>query len=124
MTHRLEPIDERSYLSPASIVERLRHEFSYVAADSDEGSKVVGKMIAKLEELKAPQAIIDQARFAQSEAIAVEIADEMGADSYLRFTVKPHEGILIEYHSAQHEEAANSLLLRCARVLCYRIEQL
>ena len=124
MSHRLEPHDDTSYLSPDDIVARLRDEFAHVDADRDEGDNIVGDTIAKLIELNAPQEIIDQQIAAQSRSIAVVIADNTTTDDYLQFTVKPSEGILIGYFSAQHETATRPLLDRCAQALNDRIDLL
>ena len=124
MSHRLEPIDDQSYLAPSDVVERLREEFGFVEADQDEGDNIVGDTIAKLIELNAPQEIIDQQRAAQSRSISVVITDELTADDFLRFTVKPDEGILIGYSSGQHEAAVRPLVERCATALNYRIDLL
>ena len=124
MSHRLEPHDDTSYLTPDDIVSHLRDEFTHVDADRDEGDNIVGDTIAKLIELNAPQEIIAQQMAAQSNAIAVVIADDSTKDDYLQFTVKPNEGVLIGYFSAQHEAATRPMLERCARVLNYRIDLL
>ncbi len=124
MSHRLEPKDDVSYLTPDEIVSRLQDEFACCTADRDEGKDVVGDTIAKLIELNAPQEIIDQQVAAQSGAITVLIADDDTTEDYLQFTVKPNEGILVGYFSGQHEDATRPLLDRCACVLDYRIELL
>ena len=78
-------------------------------------------MLAKLIELKAPQSIIDEVIAGRDRALRVTISDDTSSESYLSFIVRPDDGPLIGYHSAQHEEASRSLVERCAVVLGYEI---
>ena len=121
MSHRLCPPIGHSFLEPEEVVERMRDEFAFCNANAEEGADVVGDMIAKLIELKAPQAIIDDAIAGRERAISITVADDMASDDYLSFTVRPGEGPLIGYYSAQHEAATRNLLERCASALNYEI---
>lgn len=121
MAHRLEPPQGRSYLDPREVVERLRDEFPDCEADADQGADDVGDLIAKLIELNAPQAIIDHAVAGRDRSFTVVVADDMASDDYLRFIVRPDEGIHIGYFSAQHEAAVQPLVERCAQALNYKV---
>jgi hypothetical protein len=77
-------------------------------------------MLAKLIELKALQAIIDDVVAGRERSVRITIADDMASDDYLSFIVRPNDGVLIGYYSAQHEAATRSLVERCADVLGYK----
>lgn len=121
MSHRLEPRDGQPYLDPEQVARRLQEEFSCCEVDADQGQDDVGDMLAKLIELKAPQSIIDEVVAGRDRALRVTISDDTSSESYLSFIVRPDDGPLIGYHSAQHEEASRSLVERCAVVLGYEI---
>ena len=121
MSHLLKPYEDADFLAPEEVATRLQEEFAYVDVDREQGKDIVGDTIAKLIELRAPQEIIDEQRAAQAEAIWMVVADDSTSDDDLQFTVKPNEGILIGYSSAQHEEATRTLLDRCAAALNYQI---
>lgn len=120
MAHRLEPPGGQPYWTPDEAIERLREEFAVVEVDREEGKDHVGQMIAKLIELKAPQAIIDQHVGAQQQAVRVVVSDDMSSDDFLTFVLMPDEGPFIGYSSAQHEESVAPLLARCATALSYQ----
>ncbi|HUE71364.1 MAG TPA: hypothetical protein VMP01_10810 [Pirellulaceae bacterium] len=103
------------------MVHRLREEFAFCDADAEQGADDVGDMIAKLIELKAPQAIIDAAVAGRERSYSVTVADDMASEDFLSFIVRPGEGPLIGYQSRQHEAAVRPLLDRCARALNYEI---
>jgi hypothetical protein len=124
MAHRLEPHPGQPYLDPLDALDRLRTEFAYVAADAEQGQDDVGDIIAKLIELKAPQAIIDEQMAGRARSFSVTLADEMSSDDYLSFILQPGIGPLIGYYSEEHEAAAKPLLERCASALNYRIRLL
>jgi hypothetical protein len=121
MSDRLVPLEGRICLDPEEVVSRLREEFAYCDADADQGADDVGDMIAKLIELKAPQAIIDKAAAGRNRSYSVVVADHMDSENHLSFMVRPDDGILIGYHSGQHEASVRSLVERCAHVLDYDI---
>lgn len=121
MSHRLCPPEGRAFLDPEEIVERLREEFAFCDADKDQGADDVGDIIAKLIELKAPQAIIDAVLAGRERSYSVTVADDMASEDYLNIIVRPDEGPLIGYHSAQHEAAVRSLVERCVRALDYEL---
>lgn len=124
MSHRLEPHPGKPYLDPDEVIDRLRAEFDDVQADRDEGEDGAGDLIAKLLELDAPQAIIDDAIARRDESYRVSIADGMTSEESLSFLVQRDEGPLIGYSSAEHEKALAPLVARCAAALNYRIELL
>ncbi len=121
MSHRLEPSDGKSHLEPKEIARRLRDEFASCEVDAEQGVDDVGDMLAKLIELKAPQAIIDEVAAGRERSLRITIADDMASDNYLSFIVRPNDGLLIGYYSAQHELATRPLVERCAKVLGYKI---
>jgi hypothetical protein len=121
MAHRLLPPAGRPYLDPNVVVARLRDEFHDCDADADRGADDVGDMIVELTEPKAPQAIIDAAVAGRDRSFSMTVADDMAAEDYLRFIVRPDDGILVGHHSGRHEAAAGSLVERCARVLDYDV---
>ncbi|MBX9790208.1 MAG: hypothetical protein K2Y37_14925 [Pirellulales bacterium] len=120
MAFRLEP-PPGNYHDPFVVVERLRDEFAGCEADAAAGADAVGDMIAKFIELKAPQAIIEEAANGRERAYLVTVADDMASDNCLTFLVRPGAFILIGFHSAQHEAATKPLAERCARALGYQI---
>lgn len=124
MANILFPADGVAYLDPEEVVRRLRGEFDYTAIDRNEGSGVVGEIVAKLVELNAPQEVIDFQLAAQDRAIQVVIADDALSDNCLQFTVKPNSGIFVGYLSREHEISTRSLVERCATVLGYQIKLL
>jgi hypothetical protein len=121
MSHRLEPIEGQAYLDPEEVARRLADEFAYCDVDAAQGADDVGDMLAKLIELQAPQAVIDEVAASRERALRITIADNSASDDYLRFIVRPNDGLLIGYHSAQHEAATKPLLDRCAAALSYEI---
>ena len=98
-----------------------REEFASCDADRDQGADDVGNMIAKLLELKAPKPIIDAAIAGRDRSFSVTVADDMASEKYLSFIVRPAEGPLIGYHSAQHEAEVRELVERFAKALDYEI---
>jgi hypothetical protein len=121
MSHRLQPHPGQPYLDPEEVARRLRDEFVCCTVDAEQGQDDVGDMLAKLIELKAPQAIIDDVIAGREQSLRVTVADEMASDDYLSFIVRPNEGPLIGYFSAQHEEATRPLVERCVHALGYEI---
>jgi hypothetical protein len=121
LSHRLEPTAGRPYLEPKELARRLRDEFAFCAVDAEQGRDDVGDMLAKLIELKAPQAMIEEVTAGREQSLRVTVADDMASDKYLSFIVRPNDGLLIGYYSAQHEAASKPLLERCAQALSYEI---
>lgn len=121
MSHRLQPIEGQAYLDPEEVARRLTEEFADCDVDAGQGADDVGDMLAKLIELKAPQAVIDEVTTGRERALRITIADDRAADNRLSFIVRPNDGLLIGYHSAQHEAATRPLLDRCAAALGYEI---
>jgi len=121
MSHRLRPYDGQPYLEPEEVARRLQEEFACCGVDADQGQDDIGDMLAKLVELNAPQGVIDEVAAGRARALRVTVSDGDTSDDFLSFIVRPDAGLLIGYRSAQHEEAARSLLGRCARVLGYAI---
>jgi hypothetical protein len=121
MSHRLEPHDGRPYLAPREVAPRLKDEFAFCEVDSDQGQDDVGDILAKLIELKAPQAIIDEVIDGRASALRVIVADDAVTDNFLSLIVRQNDGPLIGYHSAQHEAACRSLVIRCADALNYTV---
>jgi hypothetical protein len=121
MSHKLYPFKGRPFLKPEEVVERLREEFGFCDADQEQGADDVGDVIAKLIELKAPQPIIDAAIAGRNRSYSVTVADDMASKKSLSFIVRPGEGLLIGYHSAQHKGEVRDLVERCAKALNYEI---
>jgi hypothetical protein len=123
MSHRLVPQDGVSYLAPKEAVRRLAEEFAICEFDNDEGQDHVGDMLAKLIELKAPQAIIDEVAASRETAIRVRVTDDENPESenYLSLLLRSNDGPLIGYPSASVEALVRPLVERCARALGYTI---
>jgi hypothetical protein len=120
MAHRLEPRAGEPYLPPGEIVYRLEGEFAFVEADAEAGANHVAAMIRQFERMNAPPALIEEHRQLQPATIHLVIADApQFVDEYLSFAALPGQGLLIGYHSRQHQDAAAPLLERCCRVLGY-----
>ena len=122
MAHRLVPKANQRYLSPDEIVRRLEDEFGYVVADREAGADMVGDMIAQFLRMRAPQELIESHRKAQEQAIRLLVADEPTTEALLVFVAMPNAGLFIDYHSRQHEVAADGCLHRCASALGYEIK--
>jgi len=121
MSHRLEPRAGALLLDPNEVARRLRDEFEHCEIDREQGQDHVGDMLAKLIELNAPQAMIDEVSAGRDRSLQVTVADDSASEDYLTFIVQPNDGILIGYFSAQHEKATRPILERCARALGYQI---
>ena len=121
MSHRLEPHAGQAYLDPREVATRLQEEFSCCDIDAEQGMDDAGDMLAKLIELKAPQAIIDEVSAGREHSLRVTVADDNASDNYLSFLVRPNNGLLIGYYSATHERTCRPMLERCATALNYQI---
>jgi hypothetical protein len=122
MAHKLSPSNGSPCLEPAEIARRLHDEFASCKVDSEQGRDDVGDMLAKLLALKAPQSLIDEVMTGRDRALRITVADDALSDNDLSFFVRPGDGFLIGYRSAQHEAAARTLLLRCALALGYEVK--
>jgi hypothetical protein len=122
MAHRIDPLDGQSYLAPPEIVRRLELEFGFVDADAARGAEQIEAMIRQFERMDFPKAVIDEHRELKPLAIHITVSDRPDfEDDYLSFLAKPGDGLLIGYHSKQHEDTAASLLVRCRAALGYQI---
>lgn len=126
--HRLAPTHGRPYLSPLVIVMRIAAEFAYFEADETAGSDRVAEVIRQIQTRsrrnKDPLLAerIEQLEKVKDRAVHVCFGDDPGCDkSYLCAVVIPGEPLIFEYDSPEHEEAAQPLLERCAKVLGYGI---
>jgi hypothetical protein len=120
LAHRLFPIIAGEYLQPAEIVRRLQAEFDFIDADVDGGTDVILGMIEQFKRMKVPQTVIDEHREMLGKAIRIVVSDrEDCGDEYVTFTAMPATGLLIGYHSGQHEDAAAPLLKRVCSALGY-----
>jgi hypothetical protein len=119
--HRLEPLEGRPYLDPEEIARRLREEFASCEVDAEQGQEDVREMLAKLREMRAPKAVIDQVAAGRDRSLRITVADESGSDDSLSFMVRPDDAILIGYFSAEHQTATRPLVERCALALGYEV---
>ena len=123
MAHRLAPRPGTPHLEPEKIAKLLSDEFAVCLVNREQGQDDVGDMLAAMIRMKAPQAMIDKVAAGRDRSLSITIADDdTHEDAYLSFMVRPDDGILIGYDSAQHEAAAQSLLERCAAALGYQIK--
>lgn len=121
MSHKLFPREGDRYLKPDEVALRLADEFAICEVDREAAYEMVGDMIAKLIQLKAPQEVIDRAVEGRASALMVFVADaeESAKKAYLNLNVRPEEGILIGYSSRSHEQSTWPLVERCAKALGY-----
>ncbi|GAA4432459.1 hypothetical protein [Bremerella cremea] len=121
MSHLLTPSDNASFLKPEEIAKRFQEAFPHCEIDREGGADAVGETIVALLRMNAPAELIEQQRALQEESIAVVLADDPSSEHDLNLVLKPGEGILVPYYSAQHQEAVRRLVERCAEVLGYEI---
>jgi hypothetical protein len=126
MAHRLVPPGQA--LSPAAVVERLRNEFGWVESDPERGRDHVGDMLAAYRRMRdggripVPDSLIDDLAPKQDHAIWVHVADdEFDEDAFFETVILPDEPLFIGYSSGEHQDAAASLVARCAAVLGYEL---
>lgn len=130
MAHRLNPRDGRPYLSPRAVVARLQSVFPYVAWSEEDGRRYVGGIIRQLQAIKQTGNIpvdseyLDRLERAQNGAIYVYFEDWNSEAAFLSTAVIPGEPLFFHYSSSAHEQAAKTLLLRCAEALDYDIVDL
>jgi len=106
----------------------LETEFAYVESSDDEGRRHVQNLIRQLMRIKQGGKIpvdgehLDRLKKAQSAAVYVYFGDNPSSETgYLCTAVIPNEPLIFDYNSKEHEGAARSLLVRCARALDYEI---
>jgi hypothetical protein len=109
-------------LDPAEVVRRVRAVFVLVEADRAAGARHVDDMIAAFQRMNASERVVEAHRQMRDDTIALFITDNPTSEvAYLKFAAMPEQGLLIGYHSRQHEDAARPLLERCAEALGYEI---
>lgn len=123
LSHHLFPFEGSPYLKPDEVARRLREEFTICEVDREAAYEIVGDMIAKLIQLKAPQTVIDRAVAGRAGSLMIFIADDeqSAKEVYLNLNVRPDDGILIGYSSRSHEQSVWPLVERCAKALNYEI---
>jgi hypothetical protein len=122
MAHRLCPALEGEPLEPGEVVRRLSRGFAAVYEDWDAGAKHIDQMVAQLQRMNAPSEVIEAYRQKRNETVHLIVTDDPTSEvAYLSFAAMPGEGLLIGYHSGQHEDAARPSLKKCARALGYLI---
>lgn len=125
MTDRLIPAKADAYLSPWAVVNRLKHEFSYVEADGEEGRRHVLQLIARLKGDTSDQrneARAERLNRVKNRALLLCFGDVANSDAEVLSTyLIPGMPLVFEYESAAHEKAAHALLHRCAAVIGYEI---
>jgi hypothetical protein len=131
MAHRLNARDGHRYLSPRVVVTRLEAEFAYVESSEEDGRRHVRGIVRQLQAIKEIGDIpvdtehLDRLKRAQNGAIYVYFGDDPSSETaYLSTAVIPGEPLFIDYASRAHEQAAQTLLLRCADVLGYDVVEM
>jgi hypothetical protein len=126
--HRLFAANSRQLLAPLVVVRRLESEFAFVDADSAEGSRQVLAIVGRLEARVRHRVHsiyrerLEHLRSVSERSVCVHFGDDPGSSTeYLCTTVIPGEPLVFNYESVAHEQAVQSLLHRCARVLGYHI---
>ena len=127
MAHRLVPRHGQRYLSPRVVVARLQSEFPYFASSGEDGRRYVRAIVEQLSAIKQIGEVpvdaeyLDRLDKAQNSAIYVYFEDPSCATTYLSTVVIPGEPLFFYYLSSAHEQATQTLLLRCAAALDYEI---
>ena len=131
MAHRLFARDGHRYLSPRVVVTRLESEFAYVESSEEDGRRHVRGIVRQLEAIKqigdlpVDSEYLERLKRAQSAAIYVYFGDDPSSEiASLSTAVIPGEPLFFDYSSRAHEEAAQTLLLRCAEVLDYDVVEM
>ena len=131
MAHRLCARDGHRYLSPRVVVTRLESEFAYVESSEEDGYRHVRGIVRQLQAIKQIGDIpvdndyLERIKRAQNGAIYVYFGDDPSSETaYLSTAVIPGEPLFIDYASRAHEQAAQTLLLRCADVLDYDVVEI
>jgi hypothetical protein len=125
MAHRLVARDGH-YLGPRVVVTRLQSEFPYVASSEEDGRRYVRGIIQQLSAIKEIGEIpvdseyLDRLNRAQDGAIYIYFEDP-NCETHLSTVVIPGEPLFFCYSSSAHEQASQTLLLRCAEALDYDI---
>jgi len=126
--HRLGPVNGHAYLSPLVIVMRIAAEFGYIEADEKAGLDRVEEIIHQIETRnrrnKDPLLAerLERLEKVKDRAVHVCFGDNPGCDkSYLSAVVIPGEPLIFDYDSAEHEDAVQPLVNRCAKVLGYGV---
>jgi hypothetical protein len=127
MAHRLVPREGQPYLTPRVVVARLLSEFPYVTSSNEGGRGYVRGIIRQLRAIKqsgdsrVDSEYLDRLERVQDGAIYVHFEDWNSEAIYLSTAVIPGEPLCFFYSSSKHEQAAKTLLLRCAAALDYDI---
>ena len=131
MAHRLIARDGHRYLSPRVVVTRLESEFAYVESSEEDGRRHVRGLVRQLQSIKQIGDIpvdsehLERLKKAQNGAIYVYFGDDPSSETaYLSAAIIPGEPLFFDYSSRAHEQAAQTLLLRCADVLGYELVEM
>jgi hypothetical protein len=126
MADRLLAATASAYLSPQTVVNRLKSEFSYVETDGEVGRRYIVETIARLRSDKTLRdvslQIVEKLDRIKNRTVFVCFGDDAGSDlEQLNTYVIPGMPLVFDYASAAHEKAVRLLLTRCAGVLGYEI---
>lgn len=131
MAHRLFARDGHRYLSPRVAVTRLESEFAYVESSEEDGRRHVRGIVRQLQAIKQIGDIpvdsehLERLKRAQTGAIYVYFGDDPSSETaYLSTAIIPGEPLFFDYSSRAHEQAAQTLLPRCADVLGYDLVEM
>ncbi len=122
--YALAPSDGESWLTPSEVVERLHAAFAWVDSDAQEGIVYTSRMLARMKEMRAPQALIDHLEQRYEDSIAVAVSDavyeeEADPEHRLEFVVMPEESIRI-----YTERRLLCMVQRCMTALDYDMMEL
>jgi hypothetical protein len=126
MADRLLAINVSTYLTPQTVVNRLKTEFSYVETDGDGGRRYILETIARLKSDSSfrlvGQQVVEKLERLKDRTIFVCFGDDAGSDlAQLSTYVIPGMPLVFEYASVAHEQAVLPLLQRCAAALGYEL---
>jgi hypothetical protein len=128
MAHELRAREGERYLVPRLVVARLNIQFAYVEADEEYGRRHVGALIGELSRIVKTGVLpldtdyVDRLKRSQHASIYICFGDDPSSEvACLNTVVIPGEPLHFDYPSKAHEQAAHSLLVRCAKLMGYEI---
>jgi hypothetical protein len=110
------------YLSSHDAIRRIAPAFRHVILDRARGEAEYRKEWDKVKSLNAPEAILQTYSLANCRTVWVEVADNDGADGWVRFPLWSRRDIFIEFSSAAEYTRLRPTVEKLAMVLGYVAE--
>jgi hypothetical protein len=115
--------EDEEHLPSLDVVLRIAPAFRRVVLDRIRGEAEYIKEWNKCINLQAPESILQTYSLANCRTVWVEVSDEDGPDSWLRFFLWTRRDIFIEFASELERDQLRPLVAKLAQLLGYQVEE-